>query len=130
MRKPLAVLAALGLTIGAALTMAGPAMAAPAAWDCPGGYICAYTGTNGTGSRCAWDTSDPDWTSGSIRCSWAKPSRTVGSVYATTGSGGARLYQNANYSMEVDCVGNGKKASYLKNLQVLSHKRIPASCEI
>lgn len=43
-----------------------------AAWECPLGDVCFWNGSNGTGSRCAWGSADPDWLNGNIRCSWAQ----------------------------------------------------------
>ncbi|MFD5752658.1 peptidase inhibitor family I36 protein [Streptomyces sp. NPDC127033] len=132
MKKLSIALAALGLTVAAGLATATPALAAPAAdWSCPGGYVCFYTGVNGTGARCAWDVSDSDWLRGDVRCSWASIAPTVVSAYVTTGTAGSvRLYSGVNYSTEVDCITNGRKQNYSPNrIRVLSHRLYSNGCQ-
>ncbi|MFF8717567.1 peptidase inhibitor family I36 protein [Streptomyces sp. NPDC015184] len=116
-------LAALGaaLAMGSALsTGSGTAAAAPAgaqaAWGgCDVGDICVYTGANGTGSVCAWDGDDPDWTGGAIRCSWAE-SKNVVSIW-NRGMGGAgtlrhvKFYKKANYQDYYGCAAQGFKGN-------------------
>jgi hypothetical protein len=41
------------------------------AWECPSGRVCFWNNFDGAGSRCYWNADDPNWLSGSIRCSWA-----------------------------------------------------------
>lgn len=79
------------------------ASAAPDAWQCTPGAFCVYTGDNGTGSVCAWTGDDPDWTSGSSACSWARGTRVQSAfnnglsgspvaAYTATSFGGTRAF--------------------------------------
>ncbi|MFI9386013.1 peptidase inhibitor family I36 protein [Kutzneria sp. NPDC052558] len=81
----------------------------PLAWECSAGDFCAWTGLNGTGSRCAWSVADPDWQSGSIRCSWSGTSR-VQSYFnngTSTSFRGVKLYAGANYTSLLYCAPQG-----------------------
>lgn len=85
------------------------AAAPAAAWDCNVGDFCAWTGPDGTGSRCSWTNADPDWRSGAVQCSWAGSSRVQS--YRNRGTStsfrGVKLYQGANYTNLVYCVPQG-----------------------
>lgn len=94
----------LGVGVGAAalvLTAVGPSTAAPAAYSCPVGNVCFYSGTDGSGQRCNWQVDDPDWRGGSTVCSWSGSSN-VRSVYNNAYSDVA-YYLGANYSNYVGC---------------------------
>lgn len=100
----------LTLVLGAGTSAAGPKVpvAAPAdvssasvtAWECSVGDFCAWTGLNGTGSRCAWTNADPDWRSGTIQCSWSgsQPVQSYWNRGTSTSYRGVKLYQGAGYT--------------------------------
>lgn len=100
-------------TVGALMTgsaSAAPTAVPPAYADCPSQHFCAWSGTNGSGSMCHWSGDDPDWYSGSIRCSWAS-SRNVRSVYNNGTSGrGVNTYR-ADGS-RVGCTASGGAGNY------------------
>ncbi|MGY3334421.1 hypothetical protein ACVW0K_000520 [Streptomyces filamentosus] len=90
-RLRLAAAGAAVLTASVLLAPTAPAAAAPtapAAWNCNDGSFCVYSGTNGTGSVCAWSGDDPDWNNGTSRCSWSPRTR-VRSAYNHGLSGAA-----------------------------------------
>ncbi|MGW2641163.1 peptidase inhibitor family I36 protein [Streptomyces sp. NPDC001348] len=77
-----------------------------AAWDCPSGNLCVWTGSNGTGHRCNWSDADPDWWNGSIQCSWSD-TQNVGSAKNNGTSSSYNfvvLYTGANYSGDYYCL--------------------------
>ncbi|MEV7781933.1 peptidase inhibitor family I36 protein [Kitasatospora sp. NPDC088351] len=72
-----------GMAVAATLSGLFPASAEATATgypDCASGLFCAWTGDNGTGSRCEWRVDDADWSNGQIVCGWAAGTR-VRSVY-------------------------------------------------
>ncbi|MFJ6673012.1 peptidase inhibitor family I36 protein [Actinosynnema sp. NPDC091369] len=75
------------------------------AWECPSGNFCAWTGLDGTGSRCSWSDYDPDWRSGSITCSWSGGLKVQS--YRNNGVSptltGVNVYQAADYGSWFDC---------------------------
>src|SRR5690348_2540175 len=81
-----------------------------AAWDCNTGNVCFWTGFGGTGSRCMWDVADSDWTSGTIKCSWAT-TKEVKSVYnrGTSSAKGVVFYRNTGYNNRIGCTKQGQK---------------------
>ncbi|WP_112263208.1 peptidase inhibitor family I36 protein [Lentzea terrae] len=134
----LAVLAAFVLTAGnasaaeprtAELTAADVSIMA---WECPSGHFCAYTGLNGTGSRCAWSGADPDWLSGNVRCSWAGSTRVQS--YKNNGTSGSftgvEIYRNADYIGKFHCVLQGGQGWNVTAGGVLlrSHRWISSTC--
>ena len=86
-----------------------PADVSVTAWECALGDFCAWTGLNGTGSRCSWTNADPDWLAGTIRCSWAGTSRVQSYRNNGTSSSftGVEIYQNANYVTKFHCAPQG-----------------------
>ncbi|MET9459932.1 peptidase inhibitor family I36 protein [Streptomyces canus] len=87
-------LAALGL-----IAPSSASASAQAAWDCPSGNLCIWTGTAGTGSRCTWTNADTDWYRAPVVCSWADD-RVVGSAKNNGTSSSydwVVLYDGANY---------------------------------
>jgi hypothetical protein len=109
----------LALVLGASTSVADPkgpvavpadvSSASVAAWECSSGDFCAWTGLNGTGSRCAWTNADPDWRGGAIQCSWSGSQR-VQSYWnrgTSTSYRGVKLYQSANYTNLAYCAPQG-----------------------
>ncbi|MFB6816801.1 peptidase inhibitor family I36 protein [Streptomyces sp. NPDC056347] len=129
-------LAALGaaLAVGGALsTGAGAAAAAPsgsqAAWGgCAVGNVCVYSGSNGTGSVCAWDGDDSDWRGGTVTCSWSRTKNVKSAWNRGTGGAGSlrhvKFYQNANYSVSRGCLKQSLKGNTggSAGMQLRSHK--------
>ncbi|MFC9647388.1 MULTISPECIES: peptidase inhibitor family I36 protein [unclassified Streptomyces] len=113
----------LGAALGAAalvVTSAGVSSAAPTAYTCPIGNICFYSGSNGTGQRCNWQVSDPDWRAGTTTCSWSS-SANVRSVY-NNGYTGVVYYTGANYTSRVGCTGAGGSGNLTGTYKVRSHE--------
>lgn len=100
-----------------------------AAWDCNSGNVCFWDGFGGTGGRCMWSVADPDWTSGSIACSWATTAN-VKSVYnaGTSSASGVAYYKNTGYNNRVGCTRQGKKGDLAGTYQLRSHQWISGSC--
>lgn len=104
------------LVLGAGTSTAEPeavpvdvSTASVTAWECAAGDFCAWTGRNGTGSRCAWTNADPDWRSGSVQCSWSGTQR-VQSYWnrgTSTSFRGVKLYLSANFGSLAYCVPQG-----------------------
>ncbi len=104
--------------------------AALAAWDCTIGNVCFWNGFGGTGGRCMWDVADPDWTAGSIRCSWATTNE-VKSVYnrgTSSSFKGVRFYRNTGYNNSIGCTKQGQKGDLAGTYQVRSHQWTTGSC--
>ncbi|MEU4643905.1 peptidase inhibitor family I36 protein [Micromonospora sp. NPDC023814] len=112
-RRILAIFCA--LTVASILGLPGTANAkAPAgdaaitaAWDCPVGDICIWSGDNGTGSRCNWANADNDWRSGSIACSWSatSPVKSMWNRGTSSSYTVVALYHGADYSNLWGCLG-------------------------
>jgi hypothetical protein len=115
------------------LAAAGVADAAPATSpkaSCPSGYVCFYTGKDYTGSKCQWDVQDPDWTSGTYKCSWATTSNVKSVWNAGTDSSltGVVYYLQKNYSDRVGCTRQGHGGNLQGTYKVLSHRWTDGSC--
>ncbi|MEU6195233.1 peptidase inhibitor family I36 protein [Streptomyces sp. NPDC047061] len=102
-RRGRRTLAAAALAIATtALGLIAPSAASAstqAAWDCPSGDLCIWTGTAGTGSRCTWSNADVDWYNAPVVCSWADD-QVVGSAKNNGTSSSydwVVLYDGANY---------------------------------
>ncbi|MFF9038441.1 peptidase inhibitor family I36 protein [Streptomyces sp. NPDC014892] len=120
-------LAAAALTLAAAglgLVAPGSASAAPQAWECGSGNLCAYTGGSGNGSRCSWSNADPDWYSGSIQCSWSD-NQNVGSA-KNSGTSSAYdyviLFTGANYTGTGYCIAQNGDTWANLNVRIRSHR--------
>ncbi|MFF4488717.1 peptidase inhibitor family I36 protein [Streptomyces sp. NPDC001544] len=100
-----------------------------AAWDCPSGDLCVWTGSNGTGSRCTWSNADPDWWSGSIQCSWSDTQNVGSAKNSGTSSsyGYVVLYTGANYTGDGYCIAQHGDTWPGLNVRFRSH-RWEASC--
>jgi hypothetical protein len=107
----LLLLAALGNVAGVANAAPHASSARPAiaAWDCPTGDLCVWNQENGVGARCTWSNADPDWLSGSIRCSWAgtSPVRSFYNHGVSTSFSGVTLYLSPNYQNKYFCAPQG-----------------------
>ncbi|WP_217545698.1 peptidase inhibitor family I36 protein [Streptomyces sp. GbtcB6] len=103
-RRGRRALVAAALTFAtAALGLIAPSAASAstqAAWDCPSGDLCVWTGIGGTGSRCTWSNADADWYYAPTVCSWADD-QVVGSAKNSGTSSSYNwviLYTDANYT--------------------------------
>jgi hypothetical protein len=106
-----------------------PAVAA-AAWSCPERNVCFWTGVNGTGSRCAWSVQDPDWTSGTMVCSWATR-QNVKSIWNRGQSDsftGVAYYLAKNYERRVGCTRQDARGNLTGTYKVLSHRWVTSTC--
>ncbi|MCG8927220.1 peptidase inhibitor family I36 protein [Lentzea sp. CC55] len=76
-----------------------------------------------------WDVADPDWTSGSVKCSWAAD-REVKSVYnrGTSSAKGVVFYRNTGYNNRIGCTRQGQKGDLAGTYQVRSHQWTSGSC--
>jgi Peptidase inhibitor family I36 len=96
MKRPLRAVIAMSLVV-LSLAFGTPAAAAPQIpWDCPVGDLCVWDGTGGYGRRCNWSGADPDWTTGTVTCSWASASHRIRSMLnrgRSTSFSGVCLYQ-------------------------------------
>ncbi len=134
MKRVLTILSVLAVTIVgavAAVTVSYAATAAVAAWDCPSGHVCFYTGTNGTGSRCIWDIKDPDTRSGSMRCSWMARGEAARSVYNNGTSHdftGVAYYLQTSYVNRVGCTRQGQRGNLTGTYYPRSLQWINTSC--
>lgn len=112
-----AVAVASGGLTAAAIT---PASAATEAWsDCPSGYFCAWSGSNGTGSRCQWEGNSESWY---FDCSWAG-NKYPHSVYNHGTSGrGVTIYAWVSWEQPIGgCVTKGEKVNLAGNYYIGSH---------
>ncbi|MEV6764240.1 peptidase inhibitor family I36 protein [Streptomyces sp. NPDC051105] len=124
---------AASLTIAtAALGLIAPSAASAstqAAWDCPSGDLCVWTGTAGTGSRCTWANADADWYNTPTVCSWAD-NQVVGSAKNSGTSSSYNwviLYTGANYTGTGYCIAQHGDTWANLNVKFRSH-RWEASC--
>ncbi|MGJ5898328.1 peptidase inhibitor family I36 protein [Streptomyces niveiscabiei] len=128
-RKALAVAGLTGALASLSLVVPGTANAAVRAWECPVGYVCVWSGTNGTGSRCAWSSADPDWWGGSVQCSWSDTQNVRSALNRGTSSAydGVAFYHGANYTNYSGCLSQngGRDSSF--NASLRSHRWV-ASC--
>ena len=85
-----------------------PVAAGPSAslnWDCPAGDFCAWTGTDGNGSRCNWANADADWQVAPVVCSWAgsSPVRSFLNNGRSTRFTGVALYFGSGFNQFYFC---------------------------
>ncbi|TDV52315.1 peptidase inhibitor family I36 protein [Actinophytocola oryzae] len=66
--------------------------------NCPAGYACFYTGVDGTGKKCQYQSADTDH----AECSWAaeEPVRSVYNHGTNAAYGGLCAYNRPDYSKE------------------------------
>ncbi|MBP2324701.1 hypothetical protein JOF56_005086 [Kibdelosporangium banguiense] len=134
----LAMLAAFVMVTGSAhAAMPKPVEFVPAdvstmAWECASGNFCAWTGLDGKGSRCSWSDADPDWLSGTVRCSWAGSQKVQSYLNNGTSSRftGVEIYLNPNYVTKFHCVLQGGQGWNVTEGGVFlrSHRWISAPC--
>ncbi|MET8917979.1 peptidase inhibitor family I36 protein [Streptomyces sp. NPDC004610] len=106
-----------------------------AAWDCPSASICFYTSKFGNGKRCVWPRgqNDRDWTSGTLKCSWASSEPTVRSIRVMPASGSVKYYPRKNYGGSRGCVNGGTpgaKKSFAVAQRIMSHTSSGSGCEV
>ncbi|MFI6161154.1 peptidase inhibitor family I36 protein [Micromonospora sp. PTRAS2] len=101
---------------------------ASAAWDCPVGDLCVWSGSNGTGSRCSWSNADSDWWSGDIVCSWSKTTsmKSFWNRGTNTSYPGVHLYLGTDYNYEWFCAKRG--VQYNAEGGMRSHRWETGSC--
>ncbi|MDT3396786.1 peptidase inhibitor family I36 protein [Streptomyces sp. B1866] len=132
MRKTHAALMAIGLAATAGLAGMESASAQPTAFSCPSKNVCFYTGTSGSGQRCAWNVSDNDWLRGDVKCSWASPLPVVRSMYISAGAAGSVTYYAAiNHVNPIGCMNGrptGTGGTFVEPISILSHRLSSASC--
>lgn len=128
LRSAAGVVAAFGMATAVAMTVPGSASAA--SWDCPGGNICFYSGDNGSGQRCVWDTDDRDWRNGADQCSWAadKNVRSVFNNDTKPGFTGVVYYKGANYDDRAGCTKQGQKGNLAGTYKLRSHQWTTGHC--
>ncbi|MGW6707166.1 peptidase inhibitor family I36 protein [Streptomyces sp. NPDC054956] len=109
-------------TVGASALTGPSAQAATQAYDCDRGYVCFYSGPDGTGARCAWTVDDPDWKAGNIQCRAFSVPRSIYNM----GIGGypdhIAYYQDANYTNRKGCTRPGQYGNLAGNYSIRSHK--------
>jgi peptidase inhibitor family I36 len=101
-----------------------------AAWTCPSGYVCFYSGAAGTGRACQWWGADDNWLAGSVTCSWARTD-SVESVYnngTSTAFNGVRYYTQTDYRTSVGCIPRGAHGTLNTSRLLRSHKWESGSC--
>ncbi|WP_338684545.1 peptidase inhibitor family I36 protein [Streptomyces acidiscabies] len=127
-RRALAAVGLTGALASLSLVVPSPASAAPLAWECSSGYMCVWSGTNGTGSRCTWSSADPDWWNGSVQCSWSdtQNARSAWNRGTSSSYAGVAFYHGANYSDYSGCLSQGGRDSSF-NASLRSHRWV-ASC--
>lgn len=115
-------LAAALATIGVAALASPSAQAAPEVYDCDAGYVCFYSGSNGTGDRCAWLVDDPDWRSGNIQCRAFSVPRSIYNMGIAGYPDHIAYYQDANYKNRKGCTGPGRYGNLAGTYSIRSHK--------
>jgi hypothetical protein len=101
-----------------------------AQWDCPAENVCFWTGFSGTGSRCRWNGTDNDWTSGRAVCSWAL-SNNVRSIWNRNSNPertGVRYYLSPNFNNSVGCTRQSQRGNLQGTYKIRSHRFITGSC--
>jgi Peptidase inhibitor family I36 len=136
-RKTFSILLVMCAAIASIVLMApGSAGAAPALartpdpWRCSPGFVCFYSGKDGTGDRCQWQFSSRDWSSGEVTCDWAGTKKVV-SVYnrsAVPGTAGVAYYAKAGYKSRVGCQRQGVRGNLEKPRKLRSHRWVRGTC--
>lgn len=76
--------------------------------NCPKDYICFYSKTNGSGSRCSWKSAySPHF---GTECSWMKNGTTAKSVYNNSGYR-YHYYLDANYKNRLGSTNSGVRGN-------------------
>ncbi|MEV8315000.1 hypothetical protein AB0Q95_12560 [Streptomyces sp. NPDC059900] len=98
----------------------------PRAISCEKGDVCFY---NSSWQRCSWPVADPNWSTGVLKCSWAK-TRNVYYVWnnGTSSASGVAYYLGTDYKNRVGCTRQ-QKSGYLQNTyKVASHRWVDGNC--
>ncbi|GAB3944893.1 hypothetical protein GCM10029976_069760 [Kribbella albertanoniae] len=103
-----------------------------AAWDCPSGRVCFYSGAAGTGGRCSWEGSDDNWLAGDLTCLWSR-SDSVESVRNngnSTAFNGVRYYTGTDFnpSTSVGCIPRGARGTLNTSRLLRSHLWVTGAC--
>ncbi|MFE9093398.1 peptidase inhibitor family I36 protein [Streptomyces sp. NPDC007264] len=117
--------------LAAVLALPGTSHAAATAWgSCAEGTVCFYTGSDGTGSKCAWTEADPDWTQGLIKCSWSQTTNVKSVWNRGTDSSltGVAYYQWANYNTRKGCTPQGTRGNLAGTYMLKSHRWVDGAC--
>ncbi|MEU0533571.1 peptidase inhibitor family I36 protein [Amycolatopsis tolypomycina] len=107
------VCGAVAVAVGGLLT--APAEATASSWDdCPSQHVCFWTGDNGTGQMCNWSGDDPNWLSGSIRCSWARTTKAQSVWNRGTTGAPVSYYTGADYGgSRAGCTPSGGRGNFV-----------------
>jgi len=95
-------------------------LVATASYSCPAGDICFYDAKDGNGNRCNWSVSDPDWTSGQAKCSWAQTSNVM-SVF-NNADWSVSYFLQRNFTNKVGSTQPGVKGNLTGTYMLLSHQ--------
>jgi hypothetical protein len=104
--------------------------------NCPSGYVCYYTGLNGTGQKCQWRNAD---TQHADDCSWADTTkvRSIANHGTSSAYSGVCSYRLPDYDPSQDW--SWLKQGHEMNLpgggyKVLSHRwvgnPVPVECRV
>ncbi|MET9698474.1 peptidase inhibitor family I36 protein [Streptomyces sp. NPDC006529] len=111
----LALVAALG-TAPAASAATPPA---PTAYNCSTGWFCIYSGWDGTGTRCQWQSERIANTADN--CSFIRNGQNVRSVANSTGHR-KQYYTGTNYNNRVGSTPSGGSGNLQGSYQIRSFK--------
>ncbi|WP_381795762.1 peptidase inhibitor family I36 protein [Streptomyces niveus] len=109
-------------TIGATTLTASSAQAAQQGYDCDTGYVCFYSGPNGTGTRCAWLVDDPDWQGGNIQCNAFSVPRSIYNMGVAGYPDHIAYYQETDYVNRKGCTAPGQYGNLAGTYSIRSHK--------
>jgi hypothetical protein len=100
------------------------------AWECSSGFVCFFSGSGGTGKRCAWSGADDNWLAGTVTCSWSEADsvESVRNNGTSTAFNGVRYYTRINYVTSVGCIPRGAKGTLNTSRLLRSHKWESGSC--
>ncbi|MGM1059025.1 hypothetical protein [Saccharothrix sp. Mg75] len=99
-------------------------------WECDWNNVCFWPEYNGVGARCMWSVDDPNWTSGSVTCSWAAVlnARSVMNMKSTANGGGIGVvyYKKSNNSDRAGCTRPEHGGNLSGTYQIRSHRWMPS----
>ncbi|WP_330328567.1 peptidase inhibitor family I36 protein [Streptomyces sp. NBC_00536] len=113
----LALVAALGTAPAAVAAPAAPP--APTAYNCSTGWFCIYSGWDGTGTRCQWQSAQRANTADD--CSFIRSGSNVKSVANSTGQR-KQYYTGTNYNNRVGSTPSGGSGNLQGSYQIRSFK--------
>ncbi|MFC9693627.1 peptidase inhibitor family I36 protein [Kribbella sp. NPDC056951] len=101
-----------------------------AAYDCPSGEICFYTGRDGTGDRCKWPSYDVEWLASPGVCSWADTiaPKSVRNNGTNTSFTGVRYYSRPNFDNTAGCTRRGTRGTFVTPEKLRSHQWVTGAC--